>query len=184
VGNNGLLLLLRMMKKIIDVGTGGVVVCCRAVVLRAMAIGSCIVIAFYDSETKVAGMAHIMLPDHAPRQSSEKTKYAADAIGQTLTLMLESGSNPDDIEVCLVGAGNVLQKKDDTICADNIKSVTAILAQKSIPIKASVLGGYKRKSIFLDVETGGVSYTEGDDRKKPLWQRQEAAAVKQSLKGE
>ena len=158
------------MKEIIDVNTGQVAVHGGEFVLRAMAIGSCVVVAAYDSRTKIAGMAHIMLPGHAPNQSSEKTKYAADGIEQMLSQMLELGSDSNGIEVCLIGAGNVLQKEDDTICDDNIESVTTILGKKLIPVRASVLGGYKRKSVFIDVETGNISYVEGNGGEKPLWQ--------------
>lgn len=157
------------MQKIIDVNTGKIAVRRGRFTLRSMAIGSCIVVAAFDSKTKNAGMAHIMLPGNSPNQSSEKTKYAADGIEQLLSRMQKSGSNVDDIEICLAGAGNVLQKKDDTICSDNIKSVNAILAQKCVAIKASILGGSKRKSLFLDARTGSVSYTEGDDSKKQLY---------------
>jgi chemotaxis receptor (MCP) glutamine deamidase CheD len=81
----------------------------------------------------------------------------------------------DETEVCLVGAGNVLQKEDDTICDANIESVTGILKEKNISVMASVLGGTKRKSVFMDVETGCISYTEGDEKEKRLWQPSHAA---------
>ena len=171
------------MKEIIDVNTGEVAVQRGKFTLRAMAIGSCIVVTAYDPKVKIAGMAHIMLPGHAPEQSSEKTKYAAEGIEQMLNQMLELGSDTNSIEVCLIGAGNVLRKKDDTICNDNINSVTSILEEKFISVKASVIGGYKRKSAFLDVETGSISYTVGDDQKKSLWPPKDAIAVKISLKG-
>ena len=162
------------MKEVIDVNTGELAVHRGRFVLRAIAIGSCVVVAAYDLKSKIAGMVHIMLPGHAPEKSSEKVKYAADGIEQMMSRMTKSGSNTDDIEVCLVGAGNVLQKEDDTVCAANIESVTKILSEKSIPVRASVLGGTKRKSIFLDCETGSISYTEGDGQEQPLWQWQGA----------
>ena len=84
--------------------------------------------------------------------------------------MFETGASTDEIEVCLVGAGNVLQKEDDTICDANIESVTGILKEKSIPVMVSALGGTKRKSVFLDVEDGSISYTDGDEKEKKLWQ--------------
>jgi chemotaxis protein CheD len=170
------------MKEIVDVNTGETAVQRGEFVLRAMAIGSCVVVAAYDSKTKNAGMAHIMLPGCDPGQSCEETKYATGGIEQMLNQMLESGSVLDDIEVCLVGAGNVLQKEDDIICEDNIKSVTTILSEKRIPVRASFLGGNKRKSISIDTETGSISYTEGDDPEKPLWQPQEVVEIKQSSK--
>jgi len=153
----------------ININTGEVAVCRGKFVLRAMAIGSCVVVAAYDPKAKVAGMAHIMLPGRAPEKSSKKTKYAVDGIEQLLSQMLESGSDINNIEACLIGAGNVLKKEDDAICVNNIKSVTAILAEKNIPVRARSIGGTIRRSASLDVELGIVSCTEGDGRKKQLW---------------
>jgi chemotaxis protein CheD len=158
------------MQEIFDVNTGQVTVKNGKVLLRAMAIGSCIAVAVYDALTKNAGLAHIMLPGGAPKGSRECTKYASDGIEELLDQMTKSGSNPNALTVCLVGAGNVLRKSDDTICQNNIQSVTAILAAKNIQVQAAVLGGYDRKSIILDAENGTISCTEGDDPVRLLWQ--------------
>jgi chemotaxis protein CheD len=157
------------MQEIIDVNTGQVAVRRGDIRLRSMAIGSCIAITAYDPKTKTAGLAHIMLPDSAPEKSDKKTKYAFNGIDQMLREMIESGSAIDDIEACLVGAGNVLQKKDDTICKNNIRSIAAILLEKNIPVRASVLGGQERKSVLLDAQTGCVFFTQGNGCEKMLW---------------
>ena len=157
------------MKEFIDVNSGQVKVGTKGTTLRSAAIGSCIVVAAYDSRKSIGAMAHIMLASSAPQQHPEKTKYASDALEEMLNQMFEAGSNADDIEVCLVGAVNVLENVDDTICEDNIKSVSTILAEKNIPVRASALGGTERRSVFLDVENGVVSCTEGDKKEKALW---------------
>ena len=156
-------------QKIVDVNTGQVKAAVEKGILRSVGIGSCVVVAAYNLSSKIGGMAHIMLPGIAPQQCLEKTKYAFDGIEQLLNQMFEAGAGTDEIEVCLVGAGNVLQKEDDTICDANIESVTGLLKEKNIPIMASVLGGTKRKSVFMDVENGCISYTEGDEKEKVLW---------------
>lgn len=158
------------MQEVIDVNTGEVFVGSGQLTIRAMAIGSCIAIAVFDPKTKIAGMAHIMLAGQAPERFSEIIKYAFDGIEHMLDLMSDAGSSLNDIEVCLVGAGNILRRKDDTICEANIESVTRILKEKNIAVKASVLGGTKRKSVFIDIDNGLVSYTEGDGKEKMLWQ--------------
>lgn len=159
------------MKKIIDVSTGEVKISSGRTMLRAIAIGSCVVIAAYDSTKKTAAMAHIMLPGTAPAKGGlGKTKYAAEAIDLLLKQMAAAGSAIVDIEACLVGAGNVLQKDDDTICKDNIKSATQLLKEKGVAVRAAVLGGTQRKGVFLDAESGRISYTEGDKGEKLLWQ--------------
>jgi len=155
--------------QIIDVNTGEVKIASGPIMLRSVAIGSCIVVATLDSEKKVGAMAHIMLPGTAPSNSIDKTKYAADAIDELIGMLNDSEFEQGDIDVFLVGAGNVLRKEDDTICQANIKSVTGILKEKNIPVKASVLGGIKRKSIFMDIEDCCISFTEGNEKEKVLW---------------
>jgi len=157
------------MREIIDVNTGEVKVAGKKVILRSIAIGSCIVIAAYDCEKKIGAMAHVMLPGSAPKKTLERTRYAVDAIGEMIDQMTRAGADKDNIEVCLVGGGNVLRKEDDTICRDNIESTTQLLKEKHIPVRSAVLGGTERKGVFLDVENGTVSYTEGDAKEKPLW---------------
>jgi chemotaxis protein CheD len=166
-----------MTHEIFDVNTGQVVVTRGAAMLQAVAIGSCIAVTAYDPKTKNAGMSHIMLPGPAPKESSEKTKYAFNNIEHLLNQMTEFGSVPGDIEVCLVGAGNILRKEDDTICQSNIQSVTSILAGKNIPVRASILGGYDRKGVFLDTQSGRISYSQGDSLVKLLWMSSDDAGA-------
>jgi chemotaxis protein CheD len=157
------------MKEIVDINTGEVKVGSGNIILRSVAIGSCVVIAAYDSSEKAGALAHIMLPGSAPEKSQEKTKYAANGINEMLRLMTCAGIKKDNIEVCLVGGGNVLKKKDDNICRENIKSTARLLRKEGIPIKATVLGGAKRKGVSLNIESGSIFYTEGDDNEKLLW---------------
>jgi chemotaxis receptor (MCP) glutamine deamidase CheD len=77
-----------------------------------------------------------------------------------------------------VGAGNVLKKQDDTICKNNIDSITRLLKEKHIPVRASVLGGTERKGISLDIKNGSVYYTEGDREEKMLWKSAEKITQK------
>jgi len=159
-----------MMKKTIHVVTGRVRIATAGEILKSSPIGSCVVVTAYDSKKRTGAMAHIMLPGRAPEWFLEKMKYAADAIDEMLNQMLEAGTNANDIEVCLVGAGNVMQIEDDTICKNNIESITQILKEKNIPIKAQALGGTERKSVLLDTANGRISSTEGDKKEKTLWQ--------------
>jgi chemotaxis protein CheD len=158
------------MEQIINVSTGQVKVGRKQEILKSTAIGSCIVIGAYDPETIFGVMAHVMLPGRAPENLySESTKYAANSIDQMIRIITAQGANLCDLGVCLVGAGNVLKKQDDTICKNNIDSITQLLKEKNIPVRAAVLGGTERKSISLDVESGITCYTEGDRGEKVLW---------------
>jgi chemotaxis protein CheD len=163
------------MEEIIDVNTGEVRTARNKTTLRAMAIGSCIVITGYDRNNKAGAMAHVMLPGSAPEKESRKTKYAADAVDELIKQMPRTGTS--DIEVCLVGGGNVLDRENDSVCQVNIDSVSQILKEKDIPVMVCALGGTKRKTVRLDVETGTVMYSEGNGSEKLLWQPSEATAI-------
>lgn len=158
------------MKIIIDVNTGEVKTAKKPATLRSLAIGSCVVVTALNLKRKIGAMAHIMLPGIASQHSLEKTKYAFDGIEQLLNQMFKAGANTDETEFCLIGGGNVLKKEDDTICEANIDSTTRILREKNIAVRASALGGTERRSVFMDIENGCISYTEGDEQEKILWQ--------------
>lgn len=140
------------------------------VILQSKAIGSCLAIVAYDAVKNVGALAHIMLPGRSPgKKTIEKTKYAADAIDAIVSKMASMGSKKGDIEVALVGGGNVLNREDDTICNANIESTLELLAKKGLKVRAHAVGGTVRRSVSLDVERGIVSYTEGNGGEKELW---------------
>jgi len=158
------------IKEIVDVQIGQVKAGKGEVILQSKAIGSCIAIAAYDAVKNVGALAHVMLPGSAPaKKAVKKTKYAADAIDAILSKMARLGSKTNDIEAVLVGGGNILNRENDTICKENIKSVLGLLRAKGLKVRAQAVGGAARMSICLDVERGIVSYTEGNGSEKQLW---------------
>ncbi len=150
---------------IIYTSTGEVKTGRRNEILKSSGIGSCIVITAYHPGKKIGVMAHIMLPGIAPRgKDIQRTRYAADAIEEVIERMRRFEVSQEDIEVCLVGGGNVLRREEDEegVCKNIIESVTGILKEKCIRIKAQSLGGTERRSVSLDVDTGMVRYPGGD----------------------
>ncbi len=156
-----------MDNKFIDVYTGEVSVSSEPVVLRAMAIGSCVVVAAYDRNKKIGGLAHIMLPGKSPRQDSDdRTKYAENAIDFLLDSIKRIGVKAEDLEVNLVGGANVLGK--GSISEEVAGSISGYLEKLGIEPKKKKIGGTERRSVSLDIESGKVFYTEGDSITKEL----------------
>jgi len=157
------------MKEIVDISTGEIEVGAKGIILRSVAIGSCVVATAYDSKNNIGAMAHIMLPGRAPEKAQQKTRYAADAIDALVSQMGQLGSKKDDIEVVLAGGGNVLGRENNTICEDNIESILELLKKKHLKIKAQAVGGTDRRSVSLDIEQGIVYCAEGNGNEKQLW---------------
>lgn len=141
------------------------------IILNSGAIGSCVVIAAFDSENKIGGMAHIMLPGMSPIKNHLHTsRYAADAIEEMLSQLKKFGIKKENIEVCLVGGANVLKRESDTIGKDNLDAVEKLLRENKIEIKAKSTGGFDRRTVLFDIGKGCVFFTVGDSTQKILWQ--------------
>lgn len=152
-------------KEYIDVDTGEVGVSSNPVVLRAMAIGSCVVVIAFDRGKKIGGLAHIMLPGRSPeRESKDKTKYTEDAVDELLEKLKNLGAKIEDLEISLVGGADLL--RESNISEQVVDSVLNYLKKLRIAIKQESLKGTQRRSVSLDMISGKILYTEGDSTKK------------------
>jgi chemotaxis protein CheD len=138
--------------------------------LVSHAIGSCIVVTLYNPATESGAMAHIMLPGAAPTREHEHTnRYAQNAITSILNMMGWPRTTGHDLQVCLIGGGNVLKRSDDIICSKNIASVKEIIEDYNLNVCAESLGGEIRRSARLDVRSGAVYIREDGAAERLLW---------------
>ena len=159
------------MKEVIDAFTGELKISASDNILRALALGSCIAVVAYDVKNRIGGIAHIMLSGKAPENKKEdENKYAENAISNLLLQMQKAGADKEEMEFCLAGGANVLQRKDDSIGQNNISSVEEMLRDKQIRIAARSLGGIERRCVTLDVETGCLNLSIGNSLEKLFWE--------------
>jgi chemotaxis protein CheD len=134
-------------------------------VLVALGLGSCIGICAYDPQTKVAGLAHVVLPDstgHDPNPG----KFADTAIPRLLDEMAKRGASRSRIRVALAGGAQLFAFAGSgprlEIGVRNAAAVLAILKAHNIPITESDLGGSCGRTVHL--------YTDGRVRVKTIGQ--------------
>jgi chemotaxis receptor (MCP) glutamine deamidase CheD len=118
---------------------------------------------FYDKTLLCGGMAHVMLPGVASKSEGAE-RYAVNAISDLLKQMNNLGANLENIECCLIGGANVLRKPDDSLVKSIINSVLEEVDNLEIPVRKSSLGGSLRQIANLQIETGTVSYSQGDGK--------------------
>ncbi|MEA1981730.1 MAG: chemotaxis protein CheD [candidate division Zixibacteria bacterium] len=150
--------------KIIDVDTGEIQVSSEPIILQSIALGSCVALVVYDRNLKIGGIAHIMLPGKS--LSAKNTKFSADAIESLLESINKLGAKTSDLEISIVGGANVLREGD--IPNKVIESVLYYLKKSNLELNNMRVGGVERRSVFLDIESGNVFYTEGNSTKKIL----------------
>ncbi len=161
-----------LVRPVIEVSTGEVQTGNTDVVFSVSALGSCIAVIAYDPCRMSGGIAHVMLPgSSAGKHCGDRLRYAEDAIAELLIRMEALGSVTDQLVVCLAGAGNVLQRADDSICAMNIGSVLRTLSDCGIRVSALSLGGTLRRRVRLDLAEGCVFCAEGNANETILWKK-------------
>ena len=68
-------------------------------------VGSCIALCIWDQESKIGGMAHIMMPHHNGDLSAPKGKYADTAVDELINKMEKQGAVLKHmIATCIGGA--------------------------------------------------------------------------------
>jgi chemotaxis protein CheD len=148
------------MGEIIKVGMADLKVCTLPDSLTTLGLGSCVGIALYDKNTKVTGLAHIMLPDsNAIRNNANIAKFADTGIDETLRLMINLGAAKSRIVAKIAGganmfnfntSGNTTLKVGDS----NVIAVKKKLKELNIPIIAEDTGANYGRTVIIDSNTG------------------------------
>ena len=159
------------MKDEVSVSSGEVKACKGDGILRASAIGSCVVVAAVDPGAGVGGMAHVMLPGPScGRDPSSRTRYAEDAVEEMMRQMAALGADEARARACLVGGANVLGDGHGSPGPEVVRSLAEILGSTGITTVAEEVGGTLRRTCSLDVARGRVTYTVGDSEPRTLWE--------------
>lgn len=128
-------------------------------VLVTMGLGSCVGIALYDSVMKIAGLAHIMLPDSkAIQNNSNVAKFADTGIAKTISDMERLGANRRSMKAKIAGGAQMFAMNatnDSLRIGDrNVEATKRILQQHGIPLIASETGANFGRTVELYAEDG------------------------------
>lgn len=150
-----------MESKEIKIGIGDLNIAFPPDRLITLGLGSCVGIAVYDYKNKVAGLAHIMLPDSDGfTNQSNPLKFADKAIPSLIEAMVKSGGNPAYFKAKIAGGASMFAFSDKNPMMDigtrNGTAVKENLKKYNIPITAEDLGGNSGRTMIIDAETGKV----------------------------
>lgn len=127
-------------------------------VISSLGLGSCVVVALYDTKRRVGGLAHIMLPESISLNGNRSSYQCADtAIPALLKGLRRRGSRKDDIVAKMVGGAQMFssyQGTDKGIGAENIRKIKRILKEERIPLKGEDIGGHHGRSVEFHLDSG------------------------------
>jgi len=127
--------------------------------LTTLGLGSCVGIALYDARVKVAGLAHIMLPDSKQIQNnSNLAKFADTAMIQLLKDMERLGATRLNMKAKIAGGAQMFAfnaANDNLRIGDrNVEATIQLLRQYNIPLLAKECGENYGRTVELYADDG------------------------------
>jgi len=135
-------------------------------ILKAVGIGSCIVLTLYDSTNRIGGLAHILLPSIGySTDMSYPSRFADYAVGALIDRMRSFGADVDSLDARIFGGANMFP---DAVCPDsnldigkkNLNVVLNELKSAGIAVVAESVGGSTGRTVVFDTGEGSVSVRE------------------------
>lgn len=149
-----------MQDEIIKVGMADLNVAQLTGILKTTGLGSCVGVTLFDPKTRIAGMAHVMLPssDIAKEGNLNIAKYADTALPDMIARMEKLGAAISRMEAKMAGGAQMFafSNNNDTmrIGPRNVESCKEMLSRYKIPIRAEDTGGNYGRTIEFDCSTG------------------------------
>jgi chemotaxis protein CheD len=129
--------------------------------LVTIGLGSCVAIAMHDARFRVAGLAHVLLPDPSvARDATNPARFASTAVPLLLQEMRAMGAAGAITAKIAGGAalfGALLGSTGGQMGSRNVAAARAALAAAGIRLVAEETGGAAGRSVTLDVNSGSLT---------------------------
>ena len=150
------------MQEKIRVGMAEMKVCSVPDTITTLGLGSCVGVVLYDSQKKICGLIHVMLPDSTRiKNHSNRAKFADTAIVDMLSELEKLGCRRRNIIAKIAGGAKMFEFGSDkrttsilSIGEENIRAVREILSRENIPLKAQDVGLNYGRTIIFNPENG------------------------------
>ena len=162
-----------MAENTIVLGMADLLVMPAPIKLVTLGLGSCVGVVVFDTYAKVAGMAHVMLPDSRGLLGTEKVgKFADTAVPALIEEMLKKGATRPRIKAKIAGGAQMFSLPGAsadflTVGAKNVQQTKMKLTRMGILVVASDTGGNRGRTIefstsnwLLKVKTLGKGVSE------------------------
>ena len=148
------------MGQMIKVGMADLKICKAPDAVTTLGLGSCIGIAIVDPQTKVGGLAHVMLPDSTAIKNSQSNiaKFADTGVVELVRIMEEAGAKRARMVAKIAGGAQMFAMQSKTemmrVGDRNVEAVKKKLGELKIPILAEDTGANYGRTVEFYPETG------------------------------
>ncbi|MDE1831972.1 MAG: chemotaxis protein CheD [Thaumarchaeota archaeon] len=125
-------------------------------------VGSCVAICLFDLVSKVAGMAHIILPKKSDGMQftgkNDIGKYADEALSYMVDNMIHKGADPKRIKAKMAGGATIFAHESETnlfnVGPKNIAFLKEILEENNIPLVSEDTGENFGRWVRFNLRSG------------------------------
>ena len=147
------------MGEMIKVGMADLKLCISPDSITTLGLGSCVGIAIRDPQTKIGGLAHVMLPDSTQiRNNSNIAKFADTGIAELVNQMINAGAKQSRMVAKIAGGAQMFafQNKSELVRVGdrNVEATKKTLQNLHIPILSSDTGETFGRTVEFYPETG------------------------------
>lgn len=132
-------------------------------VLLAIGLGSCVAAALYDSEHRVGGLIHILLPTPTHGRDAPPGRYATTAVPELLRMLEAEGASRQALTARIVGGASMFKglapNGAGATGVRNAEAVRQALTDLGVPVTGEDLGGDWGRSVHFDIATGRLTVT-------------------------
>lgn len=119
-------------------------------------LGSCVGIVICDPRSKIAGLAHSILPEGCGA-SAEPGKFADQAVDTLIARLVEAGARRNGLQSKLIGGARMFGSGATATLGDrNTTAARQRLEHHNIPITGEAIGGSQGRRVLVDPETARV----------------------------
>jgi chemotaxis protein CheD len=143
-------------KEIVKVGIADMDIVKAPHLIRTSGLGSCVGVIIYDPIQKIAGLAHVMLPDSslARKHSLNKAKYADTAVHELVKCLIKQGAEKSRLKAKIAGGAQMFQYSSGNetmrIGPRNVEAVKKELSNLHILLVDEDVGGNSGRTIEFD----------------------------------
>jgi chemotaxis protein CheD len=161
--------------KTVHVGIGECAVV-GADALLVTVLGSCVGLVMYDKIHKIAGLAHIYLPDSTigrrqavPEKNnllSAAPKYADLLVPRLVEKMIASGAEKEHFLTYVVGGAAIYDFPEDSclnVGKKNLDKTRVLLHERNIRFMEIKVGGKTGRHVTFNASTGDITVREFND---------------------
>lgn len=147
------------MAELIKVGIADYKVGRAPATIISYGLGSCIGVSLYDSQTKIGGLLHIMLPDSTQSRTADNpAKFADTGMPLLLKDVLALGASKARLVAKMAGGAQMFAfaKSSDVmrVGSRNSEAIKKILRQMNIRLAGEDIGGNYGRTVSINLNNG------------------------------